>query len=108
MSRTKFQAKNLHKVSGLADEFDRLITAATADCLERPGVKQKRQVSIVVDLTPNPQDVEQVIVATCVKSKTPVRGAAPYLMNTTIKNELQFQPNSPMEPDQGELFDDEE
>lgn len=106
MSRTKLGLKTLHKIHGLEEEFDRLLGAATEDCLSRPGIKKTRQIMIVVDVMPNPNDVEQCFVKPYIKNKMPVRKGSDYVMNTTVKNELTFQPNSPMEPDQGGLFED--
>jgi len=108
LSRTKLELKNLPKVKGIEAEFNRLLTLATEDCIQRPGIKAKRQITLVVDLTPNANDPEQVVVRPYVKSKTPVRKGSDYLMNTTVRNELTFQPNSPMEPDQADLFGDDD
>jgi hypothetical protein len=105
MSKTKLELKNVAKMKGMEEEFNRLLTLATEDCLARPGIKQKRQVIMTVELTPNPNDAEQVVVRPFCKSKGPVRKGADYVMNTTVRNELTFQPNSPLEPDQGDLFE---
>lgn len=59
-------------------------------------------------MTPYPGDPDDVVVDTTLQSKGPARVIPAYRMQSTANNGLKFQPGSPLEPDQGDLFDDEE
>lgn len=106
-AKSIFKLQSIYRVGHLAEDFDGLLTAAVRDCKERPGMQKPRDIKLVVRVTPAKDDPDDVIVASHVESKVPARQALPYRMQTTHKDGLMFAPSSPMEPDQGELFDED-
>jgi len=104
-NKSVFNLETIHKVGHLAEDFDGLLTNAVRDCKERPGMQKAREIKLIVRVTPDKEDPEDVIVQSVVSGKTPAREASPYKMQTTVNNGLKFAPSSPMEPDQGELFE---
>jgi hypothetical protein len=108
MAKALFKLESIHKIGHLAEDFDALLTQAVRDCKERPAMAKPREIKLTVRVIPSKQSADDVEVHSVVTGKTPAREALPYLMQTTINNGLKFAPNSPMEPDQGELPFDEE
>jgi len=105
-AKTLFKLESLHKVGHLAEDFDGLLLQAVQDCRARPGMQKPREIKVTVRVMPDKQDPEDVIVTSQVTSKSPAREASPYKMQSTHNGGLKFAPSSPMEPDQGELFDE--
>lgn len=103
-----FNLKTLHQLGDgvLEQDFEATLAGLVKDCLARPGISKKRQVSIVVDVLPKPnQDgtVDDVIVAVQVASKSPARVVQPYVMRATVHGGLKYHPGSPANPDQNTL-----
>jgi hypothetical protein len=105
-TKSVFKLETIHKVGHLGEDFDALLTAAVRDCKERPAMTKAREIKLTVKVTPHKDDADDVVVQTEVTGKTPARSALPYLMQTTANNGLKFAPSSPMDPDQGELFEE--
>ena len=105
-AKALFKLDTLHKVSHLAEDFEALVTEAVRDCKARPGMQKPREIKIVVKITPHKQTPDDVVVQSSIGAKTPTREADPYLMQTTVNNGLKFAPMTPMDPDQGELFEE--
>jgi hypothetical protein len=102
-----FKLQTIHQIGKLAEDFDALLAAAVADCKSRPGMTKPREITLKVIVTPSTEDERDVVVKSLVGAKTPGRGALPYLMQATAKNELMFNPDSPIDPDQGTMFDED-
>jgi len=105
-AKSLFKLETLHKVEHLAEDFDAFLAAAVGDCKERPGMQKRRKITIDVDVLPDKEDPQDVVVVATVGSKMPARSALAYKMQSTANNGLKFAPSSPLEPDQGELFDE--
>ena len=103
-----FTLKTLYKVGASEEQFNSLLKALTVDCLSRPGITKFRELKIQLKLTPDKNDPDNVVVETIMTSKMPSRAADIYKMTTSVNGELRFQPSSPMDPHQGDLFGDEE
>lgn len=103
-----FSLKTLRKVGASQEQFDSLLRALSLDCLNRPGITKHRELKITLKLTPDKNDPDNVVVETVMSSKMPSRAADIYKMTTSVNGELRFQPSSPMDPHQGELFEDED
>ena len=101
-----FDLKSLHRVEGLAEDFDTLLKTLVRDAMERPGVKKKRQVKVCVDVTPmdNGDDID-VVVRTA--STLPARTAVGYRMLSTAKGGLKFNPTNPDTPEQADFLEDD-
>lgn len=90
----------------LANDFDATLASLVKDCLARPGVKKRRQVSIVIDIDPVPNadgSCDDVEVNVQVTSKAPAKLVRPYRMRATQKGGLKYSPDSPDNPDQQAL-----
>jgi len=93
----------------LRADFDSVLAGLVRDCLERPTVTKKRQVSVVIDVVPvlSPSGgCDDVEVRVQVASKQPARALEPHVMHATVKGGLRFNPHSPADPDQRTMFDD--
>jgi len=108
MAKSIYNLAGAYKIDILREEFDRRMADAVADCKTRPGLNKCREVSLTIKIWPAPQEPDDVLVDHAVKSKIPIREIDRYRMQTTVNNGLKFQPNSPVDPDQESLFDDEE
>ena len=104
VAKSVYDLAGAQKIDALREEFNRRMSDAVADCKSRPGVKQPRVVTLIVKVTPHPQEPDDVLVDHEVKAKTPTKHIDRYRMQATANNGLKFQPNSPEEPDQ-EGFD---
>ena len=108
MANPLFNLASLHKIGTLADDFDAQFAAAVRDCRDRPQMDKAREVVLRIKVVPSPSDKDDVIVTPVTTSKTPAREILPYLMQTNSKGQARFAPSSPMDPNQRELYDDEE
>ena len=105
-AKTFFKLETIYQIGHLADDFDALLAASVHDCKQRPALAKPREVRITVRITPDKSDPADVVVHAGVGAKMPGREALPYLMQSTAQNGLRFAPSSPLEPDQGELFEE--
>lgn len=105
-TKSVFKLETIHMVGHLAEDFDAMLTAAVRDCRERPAMTKPREIKLTVKVVPHKDGADDVVVAAAVTGKSPAREALPYLMQTTVNNGLKFAPSSPMDPDQGELFEE--
>jgi hypothetical protein len=108
MAKSVFNLASLHKIDQLRSDFDAQLKAAVADCKARPRMEKPREIKIVLRITPSPADPADVVVHSHVDTKTPSRVVLPYLMQTTVNDGLKFATDSPMQPDQDGLFDEQE
>lgn len=104
-SKCVFNLESVHKIGRLAEDFDAALVAAVRDCKERPGLRNPREIKLTVRVIPHPQEPEDCIVHSQVTTKSPARVADAYKMQSTHNHGLKFAPSSPMDPDQGELFE---
>ena len=106
MAKTLFTLASLHKIGGLAENFDELVRMCVKDCTQRPSVGKKREVKLIVSCVPDEANHENVMVSIESTCKVPNKAADKYRMTSTINGGLKFQPNSPYDPDQDSLLDD--
>jgi len=100
-----FNLRSIHKMRGVEDEFDRLMSQATQDCLQRPTNTKPRELTIKLKLTPDPSDADNVIVEPAFPQlKLTQAPLDKYRMTTGAKGDLRFQPNFPLDPHQQDLF----
>ena len=92
MSQTsQLTLKSLHLLSAdLADDFSQQLTAAVMDCKQRPALGEKREVTIKLTVTPDPQDPDDVLIQPITTSKTPARKIQAIKARRTPRNQLQF------------------
>ena len=87
----------------LPNDFNAGLAAAVKDCLARPSIKKKRQVSVLVDVTPilrqdgTCDDIE-INVQVC--GKSPARIISPVVGRATVHGGIKWNPESPDNPDQ--------
>jgi hypothetical protein len=108
MNAQLFTLQTLHLLGdgALERDFLAVLSGLVKDCLARPGVVKKRQVSLVVDILPDVRSdgtCDGVVVGVQVASKSPAKVVPPYLMQAKSTGALQFQPDNPGNPDQGSL-----
>jgi hypothetical protein len=102
-----FDLKSLHRVQGLADDFDALLRALVKDAMERPGVTRKRELKMLIEVTPSESgDEARVAIKTTIS--IPARTARKYHMFTTTNAGLKFTPANPESPEQTDILDDED
>lgn len=92
--------QTLHEMEGLAEAFAAELRRATLDCLDRPGTRKPRTITIKVEVVPDKNDPLDVVVAATVGSKAPARPLDPYRMHGNSRGQLKFSPASPGNPDQ--------
>lgn len=108
MARQQLTAKNLAEFEGgkLAAAFDQLLLAAGRDCFDRPGVKNKRSITLTVEVRPELDDAgmcEHVRIEASVGSKTPKYGSREVVGNIQKSGAIIFDDLSPDNPDQSTL-----
>lgn len=85
------------------------IRACTLDVLDRPGLEKPRKVLIEIDFEPQTDPdsaaLDVVKVGFSIKTRFPVRQSQQYPMLASREGTLGFQPLSPNDPRQGELYD---
>ena len=102
MAKTMYELKSLHKIEKLEEAFRAELAAAVADCRARPAINKPRKVVIELQIKPDKSDFDDVIIDHRVRGKVPELLIDPYKMQATQRG-LQFQPDSPMNPDQNSL-----
>ncbi len=106
---------NLKSLPELGDgdlerDFEAALALLVKDCLARPSIKKKRQVSIVIDIEPQTKQdgtCDDVNVDVQVASKSPAKIVPTHTMRTTANGGLRYNPASPGNPDQKTLDFDE-
>lgn len=103
-----FNLKTLHLLGAgdLERDFEATLASLVKDCTARPSVGKKRQVSLVVDMTPKVNadgSCDDVVVSVQVVSKAPAKMVDPYVMRATVNGGLKYQPDSPGNPAQESL-----
>ena len=87
-------------------DFDHALSAAAKDCLARPSIKKKRQVSIVVDLAPvvnQDGTCDDIRIDVQVAGKSPAKVVPTIVARATVNGGLKWNRNSPTNPDQTAL-----
>jgi hypothetical protein len=95
----------------LPADFETMLAAAVKDCLKRPTIKKKRQVTIIVEITPilrQDGTVDDLRIDIQVAGKSPARIIPTVVARATVSGGLKWSPTSPSNPDQSTLFDGEE
>jgi len=91
METTHLSLKSLHLFSpDLAEDFDSQLSAAVADCRERPSLKAKREVNIRLVIIPHSDDPDDVTIEAITTRKPPARKLDPIRARRTARNQLQF------------------
>lgn len=91
MNTSELSLKSLHLLSpSLADDFRDQLEAAVKDCQQRPALAKKREVSVKLAITPDPEDADDVLIFPVTTSKRPAREIQPIRARRTPKNQLQF------------------
>lgn len=108
MNPQEFSLRTLHLLDdgALEDAFAEILAGLVEDCLARPRLAKKRQVALVVDVTPEDDGTPtcaEVRVQVQVTSKCPAQAAPPYVMRAGSCGGLTFSPGAPGNPDQGTL-----
>lgn len=83
-------------------KFNEHLAMLAKDCIDRPLIGKVRKLTIHVELTPFVTEggvCDDVQVDFEVLFKRPSDRARPYLMRSTNKGGLRFQPESPLAPD---------
>jgi hypothetical protein len=82
---------NLHLLSeSLDDDFRQQLEAAVIDCRQRPSLAERREVTLKMVITPDPEDPDNVIIEPVTTRKTPARKIMPIKGRRTPKNQIQF------------------
>lgn len=113
MSQRMFTCEELaHYADGqLSQDFNTQLSAAVKDCVDRPSIKNKREVKIVVTIEPHLNvdgTCDDVYVHVEVAGKTPAKSVPDYRMTATAKGGLKYEPLSPGNPNQPGLDFDKE
>lgn len=88
---TDLTLRSLYLLSpDLADDFRQQLEAAVNDCKQRPSLATKRQISLKIEITPHPNDPDDVEIQPILTAKTPARKLAVIRARRTPKNQLQF------------------
>ena len=90
MNVTNLTLKSLYLLEGLSDDFQNRMDAAVLDCHQNPLNQKARTVKIEIELTPDEQDMDRVVVRPVVTSKMPSRSLAPIRAIRTRNNQLRF------------------
>jgi hypothetical protein len=90
----------------LATDFDEEVARLAKDCIARPSVGKVRELKLLIRFVPHTKQdgtCDDVHVDCQVVTRTPAKQRQPYLMRATVNGGLKFQPDSPLNPDQGSL-----
>jgi hypothetical protein len=91
MNTTTLELQTLHLLSAdLAEDFAHQVSAAVADCRQRPSLAAKREVTLKLSITPHPDDSDDVCVVPVTTRKTPARKIDAIRARRTMRNQLQF------------------
>lgn len=103
-----FTLKTIHKLSEgeLEQAFDEQLKAFVQDAIKRPQIEKVRKLTLTVEIRPAAKTdgtCDDVFVDCYTASKCPTRPVQTYRMRSTVNGGLKFQPDAPLEPDQGTL-----
>ena len=91
MQTAELTLGTLHKLSeGLTTDFGQQLEAAVEDCRQRPSLDEKRAVTLRLEVTPHPEDPDDVIIQPITTRKMPARKIEPIRARRTPLNQLQF------------------
>jgi hypothetical protein len=83
--------ETLHLLSpDLGEDFKQQLTFAVADCRQRPSLAKKREVHLRLEITPHPQDPDDVVIQPITTRKTPARMIEPIRGRRSRNDQLQF------------------
>lgn len=74
----------------MAKDFNAYLESAVDDCRRRPGQAKARELTLIIKMTPNENDPDDVDVECATKFKMPSRVIQSSVMSTTAKNQLRF------------------
>jgi hypothetical protein len=81
----------LHLLSeDLQEDFKQQLEFAIADCRQRPSLSKKRVVVVTLEITPHPQDPDDVVIQPITQRKTPCRIIEPICGRRGRNDQLQF------------------
>lgn len=109
--RQKLDLESLHQLEGgvVSHAFDLELGRIVADIKDRPGEKRPRSLMIKLDIAPMADERGIAVhsaVAFEVKSTLPSKKTTDFRMAiNTNADQLDFNPNTPEDPDQGHLAD---
>jgi len=92
--------------ASLPEDFESMLAGMVKDCLARPSIKKKRQVSILVDVAPilnQDGTCDDVEISIQVAGKSPARIIPSIIARATVKGGLKWSPDSPDNPSQETL-----
>lgn len=91
MKTSELTLETIHYLSpDLEEDFRQQLEFAVADCRQRPSLAKKREVHIKLEITPHPQDPDDVIIQPITQRKTPCRIIEPIRGRRGRKDQLQF------------------
>lgn len=110
MNRVRFGLESLGQLDmgKIIAAFDAERARVVQDCLDRPGDKKARAVTLEFLFAPVPNQLgtcEEVMMECKVTSKVPKRQTKIYTMSPNSKGDLAFHPDLPDEPDGSTLYD---
>lgn len=82
--------ETLHKIPGLAEDFNAQVEQIIADCKKRPGVSKKRVVKVEIEIKPHGEDAEDVYISPVISSKRPSTVIDTIRGRCTKRNQLMF------------------
>ena len=91
MKSATMNLETLHLLSPeLVEDFRQQLDAAVADCRQRPALSKKREVHLRLEITPHPQDVDDVLITPTTVRKTPARVIQPIRGRRGRQDQLLF------------------
>ncbi len=90
MNTVTLKLETLHRVPGLADDFDAQIEALVADCIKRPGLAKDRTLKVEIRIRPHATDPQDVTIEPVIATKRPSTVLDPIRGRCTKRNQLQF------------------
>lgn len=91
MQTNSLTLDTIHLLSDdLAEDFRQQLEFAIADCRQRPALAKKREVHIRLEITPHPQDPDDVLIQPITTRKTPSRVIGPIRGRRGQKDQLLF------------------
>lgn len=87
---TDLSLKSLYLVPGLASDFEAKLQAAVRDVRERPALSKARKVKIELEVCPDPEDADDMLIKPVITATTPARSLQPLRARSNARNQLQF------------------
>lgn len=106
----ELKLRNMHLLDGgrPAVAFERALQIAVADCQDRPMDQTVRKVTLEIALKPSKTDPDLLSIAILTKAKIPAWVTKTYEMAPHRNGKLAFNPDSPEDPDDQNMFDHQE